>query len=129
MVGKTRHNIFWDSTERAQAVYTPPQDVVHLSELSSERLPALTQFHTQFDHTQFHEHAFGVVSFMKPTWCNHCQSILIGVSNQGQQCSDPQCLLTLCHSCAGSNASTYAGSSGHERRYTASSASSVGGKS
>lgn len=113
MVARTRNNQFWDSTERAQSVYRPPQDVVNLSDFSGI-LTTVPQLHT---------HTFGVVSFMKPTWCSQCHSLLKGVMNQGQQCSDPECLLTLCHSCAG-NASTYAGSSVCEKRLISSSASS-----
>jgi len=107
MVGKTRHNQFWDSTERAEAVFTQPKDVVHLSELSGQQWP-------HFNHL----HNFQTVSLMKPTWCDHCKSFLSGISSQGQRCADLDCGLTLCNSCS-ANASTYAPSTYVPSRSTA----------
>lgn len=93
MVANTRNNLFWDSCAHQDVVYAPPDNVVNLSQLKT------------------HLHSFEMTSFLGPTSCDHCKTFLWGLNNQGQRCSDPQCGLTLCHSCAKESQSTYAGSS------------------
>ena len=42
-------------------------------------------------------HKFRTTTFLHPTWCNHCGSMIYGLRSQGKQCTE--CAINVHHRC------------------------------
>lgn len=57
-------------------------------------------------------HKFKTTTYLHPTWCNHCGSLLYGLMKQGKQCTD--CGINVHHRCQENVPKTC----GHQQRET-----------